>query len=273
MFKNTSILVVVLLFTARPVTAEDALFEVSKWSFKAGIFDTKADTSMRVNGSGGLIGTELDVEDFLNVQEDKRTGFLAARYSFWDKHFVEAEYINIGRKGRRTLNQSFNFDGTTFDVGANIASSITTEVYRIGYGYQLIQKENFVLAASLGVHITSFKAEIDARITAGGGGIQGAGEFADVTAPLPVFGVSGAWKFGEKWALVGRGQLLRIEIDDIDGALSHASIALEHDTFEHIGFGIGYDFFDVDVSASNSDWNGEVDFRFEGPMVFVKAIF
>lgn len=271
-------IVLVLLFLSLEVisngaAADDAQMDVSRWSFSFGIYGSQADTSMRVDGSGGLVGTVLDVEEFLNVEDTKNTGFFAGRFMFRQRHFLEVEYFNIGRNGRRVIDSSFVFDGETFDVGADIATHIGTEVYRLGYGYRFIQNETFILAASVGVHVTQFEASINALVSGGGGSAQGAEQFADVTAPLPVFGLSGGWQISDRLALVGRGQLLRLEINGIDGALTHGSIALEHDTFEHVGFGVGYDVFDLDVSAANSDWNGDVNFRFEGPMVFVKARF
>ncbi len=75
-------------------------------------------------------------------------------------------------------------------------------------------------------------------------------EFSDVTAPLPVLGLSGSWEFAPKWSLYGRLQIFRLEVGDYDGSIDHLAIRLEHQTFRHVGFGLGYDFFELDIDIS-----------------------
>ena len=98
-------------------------------------------------------------------------------------------------------------------------------------------------------------------------------EVAIVTAPLPVAGMAGARRIGEKWTLIGRGQAFFLEVGDVEGSITHSSVYLEYDPFGHFGFGIGYDWFDVDVDVSDSQWYGHANIRFNGPMVFLKGSF
>ena len=63
------------------------------------------------------------------------------------------------------------------------------------------------------------------------------------------------------------------EVDDVDGRIEHGTIHFEHDTFDRVGFGFGYDWFNVEVKASERLWTGRADVRFHGPMLFLKGSF
>ena len=71
----------------------------------------------------------------------------------------------------------------------------------------------------------------------------------------------------------GRFQLFRLELGDYKGALDHAAIKLEYDAFKHVGLGIGYDLFSLDLDVNRERWNGRVDFRFDGPLIYVLGLF
>ena len=48
---------------------------------------------------------------------------------------------------------------------------------------------------------------------------------------------------------------------------------VEHSTFRNVGFGFGYDWFNIDVDTTDTNWYGRVDVQFKGPMVFIQASF
>src|SRR6188768_418620 len=56
---------------------------------------------------------------------------------------------------------------------------------------------------------------------------------ANTSAPLPVIGAQGAYRFLPRWTLRGRAQLFRLAAGDYEGAINHVAIAFEHATFEH----------------------------------------
>ena len=96
---------------------------------------------------------------------------------------------------------------------------------------------------------------------------------SDITAPLPVVGISGGWNIIDKWYMYGRLQFFQLSISDYDGRLEHASVRLEYDAFEHVGFGLGYDMFGFRLDADRETWDGTVNYRFRGPMLFLKGQF
>ena len=196
-----------------------------------------------------------------------------ARFRFRDRHFLEIEYFSLKRFGRTRLDSEIRFGDAVYPIGVDIDSSFSTEVTRLGYSYRLVRRADWGVAASVGIHVTRLRALVDGLAFDNGDVLQPTREIADVSAPLPVFGVSGARRLGEKWVLVARGQWFFLSADDFNGSITHAAAFIEHSTFRNVGFGFGYDWFDIDVDTSSTLWRGNADVRFQGPMLFFQASF
>ena len=64
-----------------------------------------------------------------------------------------------------------------------------------------------------------------------------------------------------------------IEIDSIDGSLWEVDADLTWQPSRHFGGGIGLRYFDVNVKSKGTELNGEFDFEYFGPVVFLQATF
>lgn len=247
--------------------------EMNPFYFRVGTYVLGSSTAARVDGSGGIIGTQFNFEDDLNLDKEKRTLLAGFRWRFAARHYLEVEYFNLRRFGSKRLETEIRFRDEVFPIGIDVDSSFTTEVTRASYAYRLIRKPDWGLAVSAGIHVTRLQARLEQIAFDNVDRPFAAREIASVTAPLPVIGLNGAWRLGPKWALVARGQAFFLEVDDVKGSITHAAAFLEHQTFRHAGFGFGYDWFDIDVDATDPRWRGAADVRFQGPMLFVQASF
>ena len=264
-------------FAIVPSVAADDFSEdtdqLSALSVRVGVFDIASSTVVRVDGLGGAIGSRFKFEDALNLDSRKDTFVAGLRWRFKDRHFLELEYFKLGRSGYRRLESEIRFGDEVFEVGADVRSSFTTEVTRLSYAYRVFRTPKWGLALGGGIHVTRLHANLTEIVIDNIGVPVTNREIASVTAPLPVIGVSGARRIGERWALIGRAQSFFLKVDDVEGSINHVSVYVEHDTTEHFGFGFGYDWLDIDVGVEEDRWTGAADVRFEGPMLFIKGSF
>jgi hypothetical protein len=277
-FARQLLLAVVSVAAINPAHADisgelDPGAELQPLYIRAGAYVLESLTQARVDGSGGNIGSRLDFEDDLNLDKRKPTLLAGARWRFNDRHMVDVEYFRLKRSGQSRIDTEIRFGDATFPVGADVDSSFTTEVTRLGYSYRVVRRPEWGLAVSAGVHVTRLHAVIDGINFDNNGNLRPTREIASVTAPLPVFGLSGARRIGDKWVLIARGQWFFLDVDDMGGRITHAAAFLEHNTFENIGFGFGYDWFDIDADTTDTLWRGSADVRFKGPMLFIQASF
>ena len=247
--------------------------ELSPFYFRVGAYILNSSTSARVDGREGNFGSRLDFEDDLGLDEEKETLLTGFRWRFRDRHFLEFEYFKLKRFGQKRIEAEITFRDEVFPVGANLDSSFTTEVTRASYGYRVVKRDNWGLAISGGVHVTRLNARLEGLVFDNVETPIGSRQVASVTAPLPVLGLSGARRLGEKWVLVAKGQVFFLEVDDVKGGITHGAAYLEHNTFRNVGFGVGYDWFDIDVDTTDTNWRGSADVQFKGPVIFIQASF
>ena len=183
-----------------------------------------------------------------------------------------------------TGGDGFPVIGDTFIESGAIATSFDTGVSRLTYGFSLMRSERMDLQLKAGLHVASLDV-----------GLQLSGNVCDpttvpttppdcpadttgveeeeVTAPLPHFGGSFAYAISPSVALRLQAIGFAIELDSIDGSLFEADADLTWQPSQHFGGGIGLRYFNTNVESTGSDMNGEFDFEYFGPIVFIQATF
>jgi hypothetical protein len=53
--------------------------------------------------------------------------------------------------------------------------------------------------------------------------------------------------------------------------MTNAALGFNYQILENFGVGLGYNFFELDLGMTKSDWRGEVNSRYEGLYVFASA--
>ena len=66
-------------------------------------------------------------------------------------------------------------------------------------------------------------------------------------------------------------QYLTADIDDVDGEILDARIAVTWRMNPYLVFGLGYRTFSIDVDSRDEDTPGLVDMTIDGPLLFMRA--
>jgi hypothetical protein len=255
--------------------AEDAETEGRKFNFRdivfrVGWYSISSNTVVRLDGNNGNLGTTLSLENDLNLDDEKSTFYGAIGWRLSGRHYMEVEHFRLARSGLQTLTAEIKFGDDVFEIGAKVDSYFDTRVTRVSYAYLVHDSRKYAVALSAGLHLTDLSMGITELSTQFA--VENV-EIAEVTVPLPVIGVTGAWRINDKWFLFGRAQVFRLEIADYKGHLDHFSAKLEYSAFKHFGIGVGFDVFDLKLDVNKRLWNGTVDFEFRGPIVYLSGTF
>jgi hypothetical protein len=184
-------------------------------------------------------------------------------YRFAPKHRVDFSWYKVERGGTIYSQRSLDFGNVNFPQGSAIESQLNTETTKIAYTYSFYRAPEIETAISAGLHVT----KVDASLVAAGLGIA---ETSSVTAPLPVVGIRLDYALTEKWWVRTKYELFFLDsVDEFKGALSDFSVAIEHRTFRHLGFGLGLDRNSLDVEVSDPDNRGAVKTVLSGLMLYV----
>jgi hypothetical protein len=175
--------------------------------------------------------------------------------------------------------------GDTYLESGTVATSYDTNVYRLTYGFSAIRTERSDLQLKAGIHIASMEAGLSlsgavcdptttpAEPPGCPPSAAARAESEDVTAPLPHFGISYAYALSPKWAFNVSGLAFAVEINDIDGSIGEINADFAWQPMRHFGVGLGYRFFRVNVESGGSDLNGEFEFDYHGPALYIQATF
>ena len=240
-----------------------------KWGFSFGgaalaSFHTKLQVSSPV-----LVGAILDLEDLLGVDSKSFVGRVDGYYNFNRRHGIHAAYYDIRRSGVRTVLEDVEIGDTVIPAG-EIETTFNTKIFKIAYRYNFVTDYRTTIGVSAGLHTMGLDTAL--RATAAGVDKQ---EDVKVVAPLPLLGLHAAYALSDKWRMTAGVETLRVKLDSLEGFVVDSYFNLEHDTFEHLGWGIGFNTFTLNMSVSPSDsaLTADINYGYSGLMLYVRSYF
>lgn len=254
------------VFAIQPAFSADDPSD-KRFSVAVGAFWPDVNTTVRLDGNGGRIGTELDFESDLGLDDRDTlfTGELA--YRIGKRHHVDLLYFRLARDGEKTLDIDVSWGDREFFRQETIDSFFDTDIIRLSYGYAFIDNDRHRLMGQIGVHYTQVSAGLKRENVAE---VRVEGK-TDV--PLPVIGLNYDYEFSDKVSLNLRAQIFRLEFDEYDGSLDNLSAALHYAFSPRWSAFVAYNYYKIDLDAEADRWNGSFEFGYHGPWLGVTAGF
>ena len=66
---------------------------------------------------------------------------------------------------------------------------------------------------------------------------------------------------------VTRVDWISANIGDYKGTLWNTSVGVNFQAFRHVGFDLSYQYFNLNLSVNKTDWRGDVDLTYSGPVL------
>ena len=245
-----------------------------RFMLRVGGFAASFNTSVRLDKSG-LLGTTIEVEDQLGL--DNRLSNLRVQgfYRLSRKHRLSYSVFAFNRNSRNMIDEEFKIGDEVFQLGAVLDSQLDTGFVRLSYSYSVINTGRFDFAFSGGLSI------IDARYAvAAVGAITGPEDIVGdlstggtFTAPVPVIGNLVEVRLSRR--LFYRGEILffAIKTGSIEGSQIDGQLAIDWYPFRYVGFGVGYSFLRIEFDQNKSGERLTVDYRIDGPLVYLSYFF
>lgn len=257
--------------TARDAVLSDAATEDAySWPSLSlsvgGQLFAEVDTKMRVDSPSAGIGTEIDLEDDFDVDDQVFAGRIDAGWRFAKRHALDFSVFDLRRTGTRTIDREIQIGDETFPVNTSVKSEFETLVAKLAYRYGFLQRKRWHAGASFGL----YWLDMQTQWTAGSIGVE---EELQAKAPLPVFGLFGSYALTPKLYLTGVTEFFGLEYEQYEGFLNDTRLVLEHRTFDHLALGVGLDYFMIDATVeSERDDLLEAEFEYDylGLMFFAR---
>jgi hypothetical protein len=229
-------------------------------SFELGSFFAFLDTTLRIDSSSGE-GTEVDLEDILNFNSNKRIFRIQGNWEFSRRFHLEAEYYRVTRTSTFiTLDENIQVGDVTFEAGLALDGIIKTQLMRFNINYALVQSDKIRFGPYIGLNIvrTNYKLEASA--------VELKKEVnTDINELVPSFGLFSTTILHPKI-------LLHVDLDYFPYSLTdfekfsqiNFEISLEYYPIKHIGVGIGYDYRAFRIDSDRGDFLGKFQIKTSG---------
>ncbi len=275
--KNISLVMsttVIALSAVSPAALADDAPDLLNDAFKvsAGTFGINSQPTVQLRG-------EVNTGDRVNFNEeigggDSFRGRVDLQWRFAERHKVYFAAFGLNRSNTRVLDRDIEWGDQVYPIDATVRFSSDFWVLQAVYDYSFLRRENYELGASIGVHWTSLSASIRLKADVNGNPVtNNQNESASVDVPLPVLGVRGLWKLPYDFWLEGSAQYFALSIDEYDGNLQDYRVFLTWQPRKWVGLGVGYERFTVDVDVNKSNFDGSLDWTYDGPMIFYSVSF
>lgn len=245
------------------------------FAFTLGSYFMSSDTRIRVDEFDGMgIGTEIDFENTFDMGDD--TVFrLEGDWRFTPRQALHLMYFDSNRSRSKNIESEIEFEGETYPVGADVKADFDFSIIELAYSYSFVRREDFDLAASIGIHNIDFKFALRADVLLPGNTETARLEKdASTDTPLPVIGLGMAWRISGDWYLQARAQYFQVEYQGIDGSLQDYQAGVLWQFADHFGVGVAYNLFNLDIEADGADnFSGKLDWEYAGPQVYLRAAF
>ena len=236
-------------------------------------FFPNLDTRVRVDASDGTTGTTIDFEQNLGMSDTETLPGFQASWRFAKKHQLVLDIFELNRSGSAISATNIRIGDKVFDVDLPISSFFDMSVTSIGYSYSIVFDERKELAISAGLSRQDIKFGLMGNSNLGIIEAE-----SGITAPVPSFGLNGGYAFTDKWiGTLGVGvfsfALSVSDEDELSGEVLNGFASIQHNTFEHVHFGLSYNYYRIQVDWAENSKVKSIGYEYHGPMITVTAAF
>lgn len=225
-----------------------------------------AETDFTILSQDGF-GTGLSYADDLGGDSDDTIPRLDIYYRLNDRHRIDFSYFKIERDGRKRLEIAVEIEDQVYSVGETVVSSISYELFKLGYIYTFYHSPQVELGVTTGLNVTTYDFDFEL--------IDGSSESkSEATAPLPMFGLKMSFAINSRWSLHYLSEIFFIEIgDSFEGVFLNNELDLEYRFENSFALGLGFTRHSVDISSDDDDWQGEINDSAKGVLIFASFYF
>lgn len=183
---QTGVLLLAMGMVAPQLRGQEQDFDVYKLRIDGSWFHSSPSGNFQSSGQRGLglvdINKDLDFSSF-----DTFVG--KVDWKFTRKNHLYFGASPLTQSNQTVLNRTIVFQGQTFDVGLTTNAELRSNIYALGYQYDIIRRKRGHFGIALQINLLDSQAKISAMAQTAGGTQQVARSASgSLLAPIPVAG-------------------------------------------------------------------------------------
>ena len=234
-----------------------------------GVVRSSSTTDLRLDNSQGVQGTPVNAENEFGLDRSDFEPKFQAMVRVDERHRLRFDYITLDRDGTRTLTGApILFRDVTLQAGDPVQTTLNLRALGISYEYSFIHRQNFELAATVGINDTDISAQ--ARVSTS---TRHVNQAEDQAGPFPTIGLDATYVVSKRFYFDARAQYFKVSVDHIDGNVGFYEVDALYRFRPNVSFALGYTAAKADLESYKPNNSGYFDLSFKGPEFFVRVAF
>jgi len=246
-----------------------------KVSVSLGGILARFDTTARIETDRLPGSPSINLENILGLADEKREFRVEGHYRFSRKHRFDFSYMSLGRNNTETLDESFEFDGFIWGVGAEVGTVFNTTLFETSYTFSFVNNGKIDAGVKFGVSAIGIELGLSGtgNITTPEGdrieGVATGGE--EFLFPIPTIGFHVAYTIRPRLFFRASGEIFAFSTGNWDARWSDGRASVDWYPWKHVGFGGGYNVVTIKYTEEKQE-TLEVEYKFGGLMVYVSFV-
>jgi len=242
-------------------------FLTSRYSVQFGGFFPTRDVKLRVDGSAGEEGTEIDFDETFNSRKGRDTLAMEFTWRFGKKWSTRMQYFTVDQREKGVLDEDIEWGDEVIQAGSSVILGVDFQLARVFFARSFDSDPRFDYGVGIGIHSLEYGAFIDYDIVTNFGERSSVG----ISGPLPNIGTWFYYSPSGKWYIGGRLDWLEATIGDYEGGLTNIAVGVNYQLSKNFGVGVKYQDFILNVDVDKSDWHGSTRISYAGAYVYLSG--
>lgn len=262
----------VAILASTPVLAQERhpAMENSWWT-NLGSFFAERDFKASANATIGGINREFDFERDLGLDDSPTLIMGELGWQFAENWGVALQYFGAKRDASRTLDDTFDWQGNTYDIGVRVDASTRVEITRIFFARRFRDSGPHSLRLGGGIHWLNIRAEISGQARLDDESTEFRRSSATASVPVPNIGAWYRYSSNDRWMANARIDWMSASIDNYSGAIWNGSVGINYAFGKNFGVGASYQYFQLAGDVTEDNWRGALEITFTGPFLYVSG--
>lgn len=232
-----------------------------------GLWNVSINTSLRADATPTQLGTTLSGESDIGLTDKRVMPDIELVLLPGKRQLFRLNGFSSRRSGTAVLTQNVRFDGNDYFINDTVKSTLNLDLVGVGYAWRLFKAPRYELDVGLDVNIAAVETNVFVPRRA-------VREADDAVVPIPMLDVEARWEVIKNWHLLGRYRsccLGLVKDNDISGSITDWRVGVQWQFAQHLGVGLHYRSFNVQVESASGSQPGAVRLDHKGAELAFRA--
>jgi hypothetical protein len=264
---------IALASVSSTVIAQDSDYHpvlTDNFTLTAGAF--RSDNTLKIATSDpGRLPRFVDFDDTVGVDSSATIGNVELKWKFGSKRkwSIAGQYFSNNATGDAVLEEDVEWQDVVFNEGTFVDGGVKMEITRVFLGRSFVKNEQHDFGVGLGIHNLDLSAFIGGELIVNGESTGYKKVDAGGSQILPNVGAWYMFSPASRWLLHSRVDWISANVGNYDGTLWNINAGVNFQAWRHVGFGLSYQYFDLDAKVDSADLVGAAKMTYSGPVISV----